>query len=168
MRLDELTLPLDRDTAEAVLVRAGYTKVGFGWSADVYGRADKDYVLKLFSATDHSYMQYVELAKAHPENPHFPRFRGKMIRISDDYNAVRLERLTPYTGSDGLVWEINCYIHERQRNQRQSGKIEPPSLQDACELIAGLTRNGRPLGLDIKAANIMMRGDTLVLTDPVA
>lgn len=175
-RLDELSRPPLRADATVVLKNAGYKRLGRGAFASVFHKPGKDYVLKVFSAKDEAYLAFIALAKTHL-NPHFPRFLGKIVKVTDDYCAIRMELLKPYRYDPS---QIDLYIRTRDwvpedPNSYYAQQVEDarefmgyrPELKLACDLIVDklLTRPG--IERDIRQDNIMMRGDTIVLTDPV-
>jgi hypothetical protein len=76
------------------LTSRGYDKLGSGLYAHVMGKGASPHVLKLFSSTDQGYLSYVAMAMTYP-NKHFPKFKGKLMKITNDYYAVRMEMLYP-------------------------------------------------------------------------
>lgn len=92
MRLVEFTRPKSISHAMEILQGAGYKPLGMGSFGAVYQKPGASYVLKLFDSADVGYQQYIALAQKNP-NPHFPKFFGKMIKVTEDYYAVRMERL---------------------------------------------------------------------------
>jgi hypothetical protein len=177
--LNEFTRPPDMDEADAVLIRAGYKHLGSGAYANVYHKQGKPYVLKVFTVFDTAYLAYVNLVQQHP-NIHFPKFYGKLIRVTPKYYAIRTEYLDKYdeiADKDRSVAVIGRYLFycaQPPRKQDQQEKFdvatqwmeERPSLKEACDLIA---KNLLPkFNEDIHRNNVMMRGDTIVLTDPVS
>lgn len=186
--LDEITRPNSMSDAEQVLTKAGYKKIGDGWYADVYAKSDADHILKLFSVTDTAYPKFVNMTIQNP-NIHFPKFKGKMMKVNEHYYAIRMEKLTWIgklmldRGSSDIVGEIEDYIYgyaahgkswpetdvrgkEVTEEMAQLEKTQP-GMAKACDLIADLIKGGDP-GLDLHPGNLMMRGDIIVFTDPVA
>lgn len=174
-QLVELSRPLGMAEAEAVLHKAGYHELGRGIFATVLAKSDSSHCLKLFDSDDAAYKKFVALAMQNP-NPHFPRFRGKLMKVTDRYYAIRMETLTPFpktTENQLLAMQIDDYIAEIKRgNQMLSSQMATmdelektqPGIKKACELI-GTTLSSRII--DIHLENIMLRGDTIVITDPV-
>lgn len=177
--LQEFTRPHDMDAADAVLIKAGYKHLGSGAYANVYHKPGKPYVLKVFTVFDTAYQAYVKLVQTHP-NIHFPKFYGKLIRVTDTYYAIRTEHLERYDEiadkerSVAVICRYLYYCAQPPRNPEQQEKFEVatkwmeehPTLKEACDIIA---KNLLPkFNEDIHRNNIMMRGDTIVLTDPVS
>jgi hypothetical protein len=164
--LDELSRPPQTE-AEQKLMAAGYERIGSGTWGEVFSKPGDPLVLKLFHPGDTAYTDFVKLAMQHQNNPHFPKFHGKMMRVTDDYNAIRMEKLTPNNSSE-LAELLEDYLNGMQYKSRLD--LWPllwknPKLKEACKLIARNLLNTHYLDLQIQ--NIMMRGNTVVFTDPV-
>lgn len=95
MNIYEITRPNNIDKAAKILKKKGYKQLGASGSfASVYWRPDEPFVLKLFSSKDKSYLSYLNLITRY-YNIHFPVLKGKPTQVSDDYWAIRLEKLEP-------------------------------------------------------------------------
>ena len=179
--LDEITRPDTMGNAQSILLKAGYKQIGAGWYADVYAKPDADHILKLFSVTDTAYPKFVNMTIQNP-NIHFPKFKGKMMKVNEHYYAVRMEKLTSFGKTMDIVGEIEDYIagyanygkswpetdvrgKEVTEEMAQLEKTQP-GITKACDLISKLIRSGL-VGIDLHPGNLMMRGDTIVFTDPV-
>jgi hypothetical protein len=210
--VQEITRPDRQDSASKLLQSKGYKTLGSGYYATVLGKPETPHVLKLLDSTDKGYLEYVALAMA-VENPHFPKFRGKPFRVTREYYAVRLERLTPINDnvckkygfkynyqllrilgsitesakrgnqgnlSDNDFLEMEFLFdddtgysdsenhvspNELARLKYENFKETHPELVNACILIGKHVDSSR--SIDIHGGNVMMRGDTLVITDPV-
>lgn len=175
--LDEITRPAKHEAAN-ILRNAGYKLMGEGAFATVYGKPGADHVLKLFFASDTGYMEFVKVVNSN-SNIHFPRFKGKMMRVTDDYYAIRMELLTPVPDNretEYVARTLSNYTRMikglapyKQTENEVSEAIpeieeDQPGIIDACSLIA----HGTTKVIDIHNENIMMRGDVIVITDPVA
>jgi hypothetical protein len=180
--LDEITRPDTMDNAQQILTKAGYKQIGAGWYADVYAKPDADHILKLFSVTDTAYPKFVNMTIQNP-NIHFPKFKGKLMKVNEHYYAIRMEKLTSFDKTTDIAGEIEDYIG----GYANYGKSWPetdvrgkevteviaelektqPGITKACDLISHLIRSGAA-GLDLHHGNLMMRGNTIVFTDPVS
>jgi len=176
--LDEISRPSGR-MAQHILKKAGYTVLGSGSNADVYAKPNENTVLKLFNNEDTAYQDFVYLTISNP-NPHFPKFKGKMMKVTDDYSAIRMERLTPlpdnyetrlYATRISLYTKLiqnksgraaNMNTEEIMRDIDEIEK-EQPGIKYACAIIGN---NLKKEIIDIHNENIMMRGNVLVITDP--
>ena len=178
--LDEITRP-GQGNAEYMLEKAGYEKLGQGVSGTVYAKPGEDSVLKLFQSWDKSYKLFVNFTLQHP-NIHYPKFKGKMMKITDNYYAIRMEKLTPLSQEHAkMVRTMKDYITQRIATrfreinpdeatwwQRDMEILETkqPGITEVCEELAKFVDESQS-GLDLQAANVMLRGNTLVITDPV-
>jgi hypothetical protein len=178
--LDEITRPDSIENAEEVLKKAGYEKLGEGYYAAVYTKGNADHVLKLFSVRDRSYPEFVNMTIQRP-NTHFPKFKGKMMKVTNEYYAIRMEKLTSFGEENQQLKQIRDYIYgyatygrsysDNIRGQQVIKEIDQveetqPGIKKACELIADMIANGN-VALDLHKHNLMMRGNTIVFTDPV-
>ena len=186
--LDEITRPNKIHDAGHILKHAGYEKLGYGMFADVYAKPGADHVLKLFDRRDRSYPKFVNMVIQHPNN-HFPKFKGKIMKITDNYYAIRMEMLSKFStwmadnGGLDLLYLLQNYIYGyaahgagfETSSERASSTVKQindlektqPGIKKACEFIADLIKSGDP-GLDLHNENLMMRGNTIVFTDPVS
>jgi hypothetical protein len=169
--LSEMSRP-DLREAEQKLFAAGYEKIGTGTWGDVYSKPGDSLVLKLFHPGDQAYTDFVTLALQHQNNPHFPKFHGKMMKVTDDYNAVRMEKLTPNTSKE-LAEVLEDYLNVLSGAGQYVSKtklwpllLKNPKLKEACKIIA--EKILKTHYLDLQPQNIMMRGNTVVFTDPVS
>jgi hypothetical protein len=171
--LSELSRPTPKG-AEQKLFAAGYEKIGKGTWGEVYSKPDDPYVLKLFHPGDKAYRAFMNLAMQHQDNPHFPKFKGKMVRVTDDYSAVRMERLEPMRDRK-ITQALSGYIEELAGEEYAYAskrviwplRFKNPRLKEACNLIATLI--GDRFGLDLEGTgNIMRRENTLVFIDPIS
>lgn len=163
---------------EDELKARGYKKLGWGSFCSVYARNNEDEVIKVGNDVNgDGYMQFRRFVGLRSSNPHLPYIRSLEIfdnepgnPYSVPYYVVRMERLQDsYKRCDEPVFRDAL---------REAG------LNDICDLaepenitaktramlyvkgaLAELFRTHCP---DIKYANVMLRGSTLVITDPVA
>ncbi len=179
IRIDELYRPKSVDDASLHLLVGGYSPLGKGAYGEVWYKEGSSYVLKLFTTEDTAYVDFLKLAKQHQDNPSFPKFFGKLIRINDSVYAVRMEKLTKYKYDPTLIYKYMRYRDDNYvRNEADATSLvamefadsmefmeDHQDLQAACDLIIdNLLPKYR---LDIKQDNFMMRGGTIVITDPV-
>lgn len=156
----ELSVPATLKDATKRLAASGYKCIGGGSFGDVFYKSGSDYVLKLFTNNDRAYIAFVKLAVANP-NKYFPKFYSSLIRVNDKYSAIRMEYLEPLKGD--FWYDIKEYILYGKDETEEFMYDE--ELSTACNLIRGLLDDG--VGLDMKENNVMRRGNTPVITDPV-
>lgn len=176
MRLHELSIPQTRQDAADVLISAGYTELGTGGFAGVYAKPGSPDVVKLYNSRDRGYSDFLAMVAQNP-NPHFPRITGKK-RVLGTYHAVRMERLSESTRAvqpqiemiEHYVLSLRYHDHlDPDHAEEVYAFMETqPELKTACDLVANVwMRGGNDYLCDLAPRNVMMRGDTLVITDPI-
>ena len=176
--LDEITRPGTIDDAHEILKKAGYAQIGDGYYAEVFAKPGADHVLKLFNSRDKAYQAFVNIAIQNP-NTHFPKFKGKMMKITNNYYAIRMEKLSELAGDPrtrGIIKLMIEYITRKEDDpfrpfpdQRQMDVLEKlqPGITEACDVIVELLKHNNA-DVDLHLGNVMMRGNTYVITDPVS
>lgn len=148
----------------------GWRDVGFGYYGMVFRHHQYPYVVKVFVA-DTAYAEYFNIIKHNQSNPHVPKVRGNFMRVGDRGYAVRLEKLDPLFNQKDPIF--SKYIDPRlpqafpvimYRENEPHLKRFWPKLYDLIQQIKGIGG----VELDWHVRNVMSRGDTLVITDPVA
>lgn len=193
--LDEITRPSSINHAEQILRNAGYRSMGTGVSGRVFNKPGADHVLKLFNITDVAYTNFVNLAQR-SNNVHFPKFKGKLIKVNDEYNAVQMEKLMPVPDTSGSYFP-SCFVKSPPYKSYEVAKMldrylrmlvgrpayygdptetivekrlnelerDQPGITEACNLIASIVDGD--VDIDLHSFNMMLRGNTLVITDPI-
>lgn len=169
-RINEITRPVNRLSADQILDKAGYKRLGNGAFGAVYEKPGVDYVLKVFSSTDRAYIDFIKLVKSYP-NKHFPKFIGKVVKVNDVYSAIRMEKLSGMHNHNvaNLMQQYCVYRNVKGRigYERLVDVLdwlsEAPELKTALDLIL----DNLAYELDLRTDNIMKRGNTYVITDPV-
>jgi hypothetical protein len=190
MKIIEITRPVEINDADKILRGSGYEdlqhSVGHtrGTFARVFMKPGQNYVLKLFDMKDFAYRRYLGLITS-VRNVHFPVVRGRPVRVSNFYYGVRLELLTPFDKSRNDERKtMDRYLDtlmDMDENQSASHRAvyEPvlqsyserlhPETKQALDLIYGYCLKGHSGTIaDLHMHNVMMRGDTIVIIDPVA
>lgn len=173
MRIDELTRPERRRDYKTILHSKGWATLGSGSYADVYGKPGVDYVLKVFDANDYAYREYIDVIRQH-DNPHFPRVKGKLVEINDHFAAVRLEILSPMKPTKFAMLDVSHIIQLWLHGEEKMEEFEKraaeamfdalPRMKEALTIIRdNLGRNF----FDVHDRNLMMRGNVIVIIDPV-
>lgn len=168
-QLDEISRPNSISTAVSFLEKTGWTPLAAGSYARVLTNPKYPYVLKLFHSSDKGYPYFVETVRTH-KNIHFPVFRGNMIRISAQYYAIRMEKLThSYKyGYREIAKTVEDYIIQNPSTRGEKiMELEKtqPGLIRACDILHDVAVE-RDLNVDVHSHNIMLRGNVLVITDP--
>jgi len=155
------------------LAELGWTLIGHGQFSLVYGNPKFNYVLKIFTQDTPGSIEWLEYVVANQNNPFLPRVYGKMWRISHTAYAVRMERLMPFKSKTDPVFakyidpELQSRHWEEIFVEENTEFLEAnwPDLAAAFETILDLSQyNGDD---DLNLSNIMKRGNSLVITDPV-
>jgi hypothetical protein len=155
------------------LEKLGWTLIGHGQFSLVYANPKFDYVLKIFTQDTAGGIEWLEYVVANQKNPFLPRIYGKVWRISITAYAVRMERLMPFKSKTDPVFakyidpNIQSRSWEEIFDEGNEGFLKEhwPDLDAAFETILRLSQyNGDD---DLNLSNIMKRGDSLVITDPV-
>lgn len=147
----------------------GWDEIGHGGFAVVFAHPNYPYVVKVFH-NDNAYRHYFQYVKRNQNNPHVPKVRGGIITLNDRSHAVRLERLEPLSGPTDPILKkyidptLDPYIENLDNEQNYTFLMRKwPELYHA--MLDADMMGGR---VDIKYDNVMKRGNTLVLSDPVA
>lgn len=177
MRIDEITRPASMMDAMERLESSGYVRIGIGHFGCVYQRPGSNQVIKLYRSVDSNYSRFIGMAKM-SRSEHFPRFIGDIIRVTDQYNAIRMERLDPMDGSYDRKVKI-CLALMAGISGFSAG-MDESDIVDAMDsesygLVAlqpGLLRALEELSMwfprpDLfNVDNVMLRDSTIVITDP--
>lgn len=156
----------------------GYRRIGWGAFASTYARNNEPEVIKVGNDVNaDGYLQFLRFVGLRSSNPHLPYVRS--IEIFDNapgdpysvpYYVVRMERLDE--------------SHTLTAEPRLRLAVEMAGLEDLFDLASpgDITAKTRAMlyvkgmlcelfrthAADIKHTNVMLRGNTLVITDPVA
>ena len=135
----------------------GFSFLGSGKYASVYGNPKYSYVIKVFMR-DSAYQRWLDFCLKNKDNKHVPKIKGKVIKISNDVFAIRLEKLTPLK-QDLRRGDFGNAYHEWENDN--SYKSEDKDINDILEFFS----KNKNL-IDIHSENIMMRGNVDVVVDP--
>lgn len=172
MRLHEITFPKTIDDADRILRDHGYTRIGQGGYGRAYRKPDEQFVLKLYGREDHAFTAFVDFCRSQP-NVHFPRFSKASIAIPNTkYFAVRSELLTAaprdtYTDLWPFLIALKFNTPKYPAELNILAKRNP-SLAEAFSLLVDRFGKDGSVHLDVdNPSNMMMRGDTVVISDPL-
>ena len=145
----------------------GFTCLGHGAYGAVFDCPEFNgkYVMKVFH--DPIYLHHVKYCMAHIGNPHLPRFFGRLMKITDKAAMVRVEVLQPVQREvfRHKIFPAISYLNGFRTREAALEKVGP-GLIETLEDIAKHSPSGAKL--DFHGGNFMMRGDTVVVTDPYA
>ena len=159
-----------------MLASYGFKPIGQGAFGIVWENPKLPYVLKVFSADDKAYIDWVATAQKYQNNPHMPKFIStKVLTITPEVRAIRIEKLSRTPAKFNRV--INQSLQMLRGAERDKFTRSEGSLKGYCEQnpqwLAALNVVRKFIQqtdhtLDFNAYNVMIRGaDTLVITDPV-
>lgn len=151
------------------LAENGYKPIGAGEFSYVF--AYKDYeIVKLFN--DECYEKFINICKAYPNNPHFPKIKGKILRFGPRIKMVRMEKLNFKSHADQHEWEdISDDLLKYMKvpdDDKMMYDLDDSVIQylQALQILDSELSNR--CHFDIHAQNIMFRDDTPVIIDPYA
>lgn len=174
MRIDELTMPQTFTEAKDRLEDAGYRELGSGYYGSVFQKPGAPYVLKLFSSDDRAYKEFVKMA-LRSKNNHFPRFKKGLVRINNGFVAIRMEPLEKLPTDDYVdFYMIDRFFSHDRREMNEEDITDFISDEYGEEFLSALGEikdlisHNKGMIDDLHQDNIMLRGNTLVITDPVS
>lgn len=138
-------------TLDKLMEQYGFSMLGAGKYASVFGKPGYPYVIKVFMK-DAAYLRWLNFCMQHPNNPYCPKVRGKVVRIDHNFMAIRLEKLKEYDGHDSP----DAVLYHA------SEELEEPNAKQVVDYLEGNYRL-----LDLHDGNFMLRPDGhLVVVDP--
>lgn len=143
----------------------GFTLLGDGYMASVYGSNKYPYAIKLF-INDRGYENWLKFCFANQDNPYVPKLRSKSITtvVKDPLiRAIRMEKLAP-ARTVGRRTEIAEF--ERRYDLWMYDNNYEEEDQHLAQVFGILKHYNNHL--DLHDGNFMLRGDQLVVTDPFA
>lgn len=165
---------------ELELLRQGWKRLGKGAYAMVFEHPKFPYVFKIFY-NDPDYFQYFNWARQHQSNPHVPKIKGKYIKINEKTYAVRMEKLDHLPSFDTAIekyidpelqsktkLDISYYRNVDKLSLYTNLSFLKQNFPDLYEVLNYVKSNFQLISQDLHGGNIMLRDDTIVITDPVA
>ncbi len=159
-----------------VMTNNGFTAMGSGSFGTVWEHPKLQYVLKVFRTTDVAYLGWVNVCIQNKNNPHFPKFIStKAFPITPEVSAIRMEKLTPTKGQlmDDIIYfiKLTLFSETRRMSKEETNLFNKycnanPQLMDAIQILKEFSYKSG-FKFDIHPGNFMLRGNTLVITDPV-
>lgn len=146
----------------------GFRRLGEGSFAAVYEKLGYPWVFKIFHG-DPAYLDFVKVAMADQSNPHFPRFKGQLFRITSDTYAVRTEKLSHiFSNIRDLLNLTDRWKGDKLTAQQEEylTDVHMPKMVPALNALSELAK-AHGYKLDIHAGNVMDRNGTMVLVDPI-
>lgn len=159
------------------LEEKGFECLGIGMYGGVFDHPSFGgrYVLKVFA--DPFYEGFLDWCRTQDGNPHLPRIVGKVMRLTGVGRMVRIERLEPMTRvvyGQARLGRYVTFLRDRSRVkpdevERITAHIDGMGLthlRETLDAVAARTPKGGEI--DLSPENFMMRGETIVISDPYA
>lgn len=133
----------------------GFKLLGQGKYASVFGNDKYPFVVKVFMK-DAAYLKWIEFCLKNQNNKYVPKIKGKVIKITDLFYAIRLEKLTSYYGADSnFGTQYDAYL---RTGKKPTNDQELKDIFDYFDQYKSL--------LDLHNENLMLRGKQVVIIDP--
>lgn len=145
----------------------GFSLLGTGNYGTVYEHPGYNYIIKVFMR-DTAYLTWVNYCMQHQDNPYLPKFRGRVIKITDIFYAIRVEKLQYVLHRTNTKQVLDSWVYTLAKLK---GEVVPEGkeylstdgqLNQVLDFILQ-----HPKLKDIHAGNVMTRGNSqLVIIDP--
>lgn len=153
------------------LVQQGFRMLGRGEFGVVFEKPGYPWLFKVFK-DDGPYEVYIKWVLKNQNNPHVPRIRGGLMKINEYAYAIRMEKLTDMLPKNpDIVKLVNMLSKIDEPSDLTSNEIHwidknYPQLIKVLWEIFDIIENST-FSLDFNVYNIMLRGETPVITDPM-
>lgn len=177
----------DRETArnEAYKATEGLHRIGGGVYAQAFSNDATPFVVKIGQMADHGYLSYLEvISELGIENPYLPRiidvtfYKQKGAEFEYlNYYVVRMEKLVKgdfhyaWSTEGGTVFEHQCrFIRVIADVGLPPWPIDPQMIEAVTIVHLAYERASTKKlpNYDLHCQNFLLRGDQLVITDPIA
>lgn len=169
------------ETAIRVLIKnqGRFTRIGSGCYADVYGNKKSNVVYKVGEVDSNApYLAYVKaLRVSRDANPYLPKIHGIRIYSNgckyDDHFVVAMEKLTPLPRKlHSMPYFFERLLGDDGRDSDDYASavalgIISNHMQHAIKLLHRAYKSERDSSFDIHSGNFMLRGEQIVITDPL-
>ncbi|RYD59602.1 MAG: hypothetical protein EOP83_20565 [Verrucomicrobiaceae bacterium] len=150
----------------------GFELIGAGLSGAVFDhpKFQGRYIMKLFADAEYEHFVHWVMDQS-VQNEHLPRFYGKLIKVSQNGRLIRMERLAPLPKARrrGLMRLINAAVEVIQGQtdyDTASAWFTEDDDESLFDTLMAVLKEGGPETDDLHEQNVMMRGNTIVVTDP--
>lgn len=189
------TVPAENDQSEspaykkAMALADGLEKIGSrGLYSLAYSSEDTPFVVKIGAMYDTGYLSYLEVMRElEIENPYLPRILDVHYFVHEtdtpdsmhkSYFAVRMEKLTrgdyqdAWCDYNGTAFENECRFIRYLAGDKLSLVSNEPQIAEAVALLQlakeRACQKKESAAFDLHCGNFMLRGEQLVITDPLA
>lgn len=144
------------NTLPGAFAKYGFKLLGQGKYASVFGSSTYPFVIKVFMK-DAAFLRWVRFAMDNQKNPYVPSIRGKVIKITNLFFAIRIEKLTPFNSSG------NTFMNEYREWKRNPKEFV--TADKAMKRVFDFFATNKDL-MDLHSDNVMMSGKQPVVIDP--
>lgn len=171
-----IKLDIQLDQWDNIMKEYGFSKLGIGSSGIVFEKEGYPWVFKIFKH-DKAYLSFYKYAKENQQYTCVPKIKGGLIMINDDTYAIRTEKLSPMTASQakavmGIVQRLVDLVADDLdvEDMEQDDQSLVKKFNSMYRVLYSIYHNQTFMNTipDLSPSNIMMRGNTPVLVDPVA
>lgn len=160
------------------LIKSGFEKIGFGAFGAVYAAPNDDMVVKVGRLNEDGYLTFVRAIGLESANSHFPRIYDVQVFDPDPtnpqsvpYYTVMMERLEAnpqggYEVMDKALEDMGVKDLMDLSYRLQFVDKSKPETAEVVEVLDYLYTE-KNLTADVSWKNVMWRGTTPVITDPV-
>ena len=158
-----------RDYITKVLGEYGFEKIGEGSYANVYSNPKYPYVLKVFRKDD-GYIEWFNFCKKNQGNPLIPIIKGGLVKITEMFFVVRLEKLEPFNSYNNST-KLNKMFIDKLFNRNSTNPIEITGNKHFDAVAEAIrkyeTSDKFPRFTDLHSENVMERKNgQFVIIDP--
>ena len=189
------TVPVTEDQTEspaytkAMEMTAGLERIGSrGLYSCAYSSEDTPFVVKIGAMYDTGYLAYLEVMRElEIQNPYLPRIIDVSYFVHEEdtpesmhksYFAVRMEKLAKgdyqdaWCDNGGTPFEQECRFIRYIAGDKLSLVSDEPQIAEAVALLQlakeRACQKKESASFDLHCGNFMLRGEQLVITDPLA
>ena len=154
-----------RHTLPQYMEKYGFNLAGSGKYGSVYINPKYQFVIKVFMK-DSAYLRWLSFCRKNQDNPFVPKMKGKVLRITDIFYAVRIEKLDEFEWSKIRNVSVNkLFMWALDEFEEGDGPLRMTHNDDIDDVFAHFDKN-REL-FDLHDGNMMMRNNKqLVVIDP--
>ena len=160
-------------------------RIGSGSYGEVYGAPNNDVVYKIGDATDNAgYLAFINtLEKQKTHNPFFPKIYGVRYLKKEHhwreqiYFVVAMEKLKRLSSKHMPVVRFfnaelenddDAYDLDQANKLLGVKRVVPEPLKKAITVLKTASKNGYEVDWDLHEGNFMLRGNQIVVTDPLS
>ncbi len=144
--------------------RKGFKFLGCGYYAAVFeSNVDPNLVYKIGRTLSDPFLEYATNS-ALKQNPHYPRIYDLYTDVDNDWYLVKMEALVPLPEHKySFATKVSSFAREEIIDTDIS-----PEMNQLIDEIKRMSKLDDSVNIDLDRGNIMMRGVTPVITDPLA